>query len=141
MEVSPQTALNPAGFWIRLAANLLDGLIIGLPLFLISYLITGDTQGDLFTNLISFLYSLLLPIFWYGYTVGKKILGIRIVKVNGDQVGFGAMLLRVLVGGLIYGITLGIAALVSAFMVGLRQDKRAIHDFIAGTYVTYNKPE
>ena len=25
-------------------------------------------------------------------------------------------------------------------MVGLREDKRAIHDFIAGTYVTHNPP-
>ena len=37
------------------------------------------------------------------------------------------------------GITFGIAAIVSGFMVGIRQDKRAIHDLIAGTYVTYEK--
>ncbi len=34
----------------------------------------------------------------------------------------------------------GIAAIVSAFMVGLREDKRSIHDFVAGTYVTYAEP-
>ena len=47
------------------------------------------------------------------YTVGKKICGIRIVKVNGDKLGVGAMLMRVIVAGIIYGVTLGIAAIVS----------------------------
>lgn len=84
---------RPAGFWIRLAANLLDALIIGIPLMIISYLITGDTGREPLTDTISFLYSLLLPVFWYGYTVGKKLLGIRIVKINGEPVGFGTMLM------------------------------------------------
>ena len=47
------------------------------------------------------------------------------------------MILRVLVGALIYGVTFGIGVIVSAFMVGMREDKRSIHDFVAGTYVTY----
>lgn len=47
------------------------------------------------------------------------------------------MLLRMIVAAIIYGVTLGIAAIVSAFMVGIREDKRSIHDLIAGTYVTY----
>ncbi|MCI1113573.1 RDD family protein, partial [Stenotrophomonas maltophilia] len=93
------------------------------------------------TNLISTLYTLLVPVFWYGYTIGKKILKIRIAKVDGEPVGIGTMLLRVIVGmWLIYGITFGIGAIVSAIMVGVRQDKRAIHDLVAGTYVTSNEP-
>jgi uncharacterized RDD family membrane protein YckC len=48
--------------------------------------------------------------------------------------------MRVIVASLVYGITLGIGAIVSAFMIGLRKDKRSLHDFIAGTYVTYQKP-
>jgi len=45
------------------------------------------------------------------------------------------MLLRDLVAGLVYSVTLGIAVIVSIFMVALREDKRSIHDFIAGTKV------
>ena len=56
------------------------------------------------------------------------------------KLGIGDMLMRVVVAGLIYAVTLGIAAIVSAFMVGLREDKRSLHDLIAGTYVTYNAP-
>ncbi|MGX1981852.1 putative RDD family membrane protein YckC [Thermolongibacillus altinsuensis] len=131
---------NPAGFWRRLAANLLDGLIVGVPLAIISYFITGSMEGDPITSIINLAYFLLIPIYWSGYTIGKRIMGVRIVKVNGEKLGFGAMFLRTIVASLVYVVTLGIALIVSAIMVGVRRDKRAIHDFIAGTYVTTERP-
>jgi uncharacterized RDD family membrane protein YckC len=131
---------RPAGFWVRLGAAILDGLIIGVPLAIISYLVTGSAEDNIFTSTLNFLYTLLVPVVWAGYTVGKKIVGVRIAKVNGEKLGFGTMFMRTIVSGLVYLLTLGIGIIVSAFMVGLRQDKRAIHDFIAGTYVTYEKP-
>ena len=133
---------NPGGFWVRFLANLLDAIIIGIPLGILSAIIGGFWgEDEPFTGLISFLYTLLLPILWYGYTVGKKIMGVRIVKVNGEKLGFWAMFLRTFVAGLLYGVTLGVALIISAFMVGLRDDKRGIHDLIAGTYVTTDRPE
>ncbi|WP_340640183.1 RDD family protein [Bacillus atrophaeus] len=132
---------KPAGFWIRLGASLLDYLIISLPILLIFWLLTGkDPDESTFISVIMAVYSILLPVLWNGYVVGKKICGIRIVKKDGSQVGILAMVLRVIVGGIIYTLTFGIAAIVSAFMVGLREDKRSIHDFVAGTYVTYTEP-
>lgn len=131
---------RPAGFWVRLGASLLDGIIIGIPIAIISYLVTGNTEESGISSTLNFLYTLLVPVVWSGYTVGKKIVGVRIAKVNGEKLGFGAMFMRTIVAGLVYILTLGIGVIVSAFMVGLRQDKRAIHDFIAGTYVTYEKP-
>lgn len=101
----------------------------------------GDHNQTLVSDAISLLYSIILPVIWSGYTLGKRICGIRIVKMNGSKPGIGTMLLRVIVAGIVIAVTLGIAVIASAFMVGLRQDKRAIHDFIAGTYVTYEKPE
>ena len=130
---------NPAGFWVRLLASIMDTLIISIPLGIIAYILTGNWDENL-SGTISTIYSILIPIIWYGYTVGKRIMKIRIVKVDGSKLGIGAMLMRVLVAGLIYIVTLGIAAIVSAFMVGFREDKRALHDLIAGTYVTYNAP-
>ena len=131
---------NPAGFWIRLLANILDGIIIGLPLGIISYFIAGDMEGDIFTNVLSLLYAVVLPVIWMGYTIGKKITGVRIVKINGKKLGIGSMLLRAVVSGIVYMVTFGIGLLISAFMVGLRSDKRSIHDMIAGTYVTKDTP-
>ncbi|WP_141505857.1 RDD family protein [Paenibacillus luteus] len=129
-----------AGFWIRFGAGLLDGIIVGIPLAVISLLISGSMEGSNYiTESLSFLYSLLIPVFWKGFTIGKRICGIKIQKLDGTPPGIGTMLLRHLLCSLIYAVTLGIAAIVSAFMVGLREDKRAIHDLIAGTEVVYSE--
>jgi uncharacterized RDD family membrane protein YckC len=82
---------RPAGFWVRLGAAILDGLIIGVPLAIISYLVTGSAEDNIFTSTLNFLYTLLVPVVWAGYTVGKKIVGVRIAKVNGEKLGFGTM--------------------------------------------------
>lgn len=129
-----------AGFWIRLGASLLDGLIVGIPLGIMALILTGggDTS-NLFTNTISFLYTLLLPIFWNGQTIGKRICGIRIRRVD-DHLGpsLGTMILRDVVTGVVYGLTFGIGFLVSVCMVIFREDKRSLHDFIAGTEVVHD---
>lgn len=131
---------DPAGFWIRFGALILDALIVGVPLTIIALVITGRTEDEYVTDILSFLYTLLTPIFWNGYTIGKRICGIRIVKVSdGLPPGLGTMLLRNVVAGLIYAITFGIAFIVSATMVGAREDKRSLHDFIAGTEVVYER--
>ncbi|AJH22740.1 membrane protein [Bacillus velezensis] len=133
---------RPAGFWIRLGAVVLDYLITSVPLAIIFMLATGkDPNESAMISIILTLYGILLPVYWNGYVIGKKICGIRIVKKDGTQAGFLTMILRVLVGGLIYGVTFGIGVIVSAFMVGMREDKRSIHDFEAGTYVTYALPD
>lgn len=125
-----------AGFWIRFGALLLDTIIVVLPLIIFFSVWTGDyDEAERITNFIYFLYSLLLPVVWKGFTIGKRICNIQIMRLDGSAPGIGTMLLRSLVGGLVYVITFGIGTIVSAFMVGLREDKRAIHDFIAGTKV------
>ncbi|WP_102336427.1 RDD family protein [Salimicrobium jeotgali] len=132
---------QPAGFWVRLGASILDSLIIGIILALLAFLVYGDItragEGSAL-DALSFLYSLLLPVFWRGYVIGKKLMGIRIVKVSGEDVTIGNMLLRLVVAGIVYVLTIGIGVIVSAFMVGLREDKRAIHDLIAGTQVIHD---
>ncbi|MCT4478047.1 RDD family protein [Peribacillus frigoritolerans] len=131
---------DSVGFWKRLFAAFLDGIIVSFPLAIIFGLITGDWENENFSTFFNFLYMLIVPILWYGYTVGKRIMGIRIVRLDGRKLGIGTMLLRYVVSALVYAITFGIGFIVSAFMVGIRKDHRAIHDFIAGTYVTSNKP-
>ncbi|MFA1821043.1 RDD family protein [Virgibacillus oceani] len=134
---------NVGGFWIRLAALLMDAILIGITIsiaIVIFDLDTSDRAVQTGESLFSLLYFVLVPVLWYGYTVGKRLVGIRIVKMDGSNVTLGTILLRYAITGFIYGLSLGIALIVSIFMVALREDKRTIHDFIAGTYVTYNKP-
>lgn len=129
-----------AGFWIRLGAIILDGIIIGLPLSIIANIITGGGDGGkLLNDILTGLYGLIVPIIWNGYTVGKRICGIRIRKVYDHQPPtFLNMLLRNIVAGIVYVLTLGIGLIVSIVMVATRDDKRALHDFIAGTEVVHD---
>lgn len=134
---------NPAGFWIRFGARIVDALMIGIIISVLIAIFNLDTQSSavqLSESLISLLYFIIVPAVWLGFTVGKRLFSIRIVNKDGSQVSVLTMIMREFVAGLAYGLTLGLLVVVSAFMVGLREDKRAIHDLIAGTYVTHDKP-
>lgn len=129
-------AKEPAGFWIRLGANILDGLIVSIPLSILSWMVTGSREENMITEVISVLYILVLPVIWNGYTIGKYICGIKIRRVKDESPPtIWTMLLRVLAANLAYVFTLGILYIISIFMVIFREDKRSIHDFIAGTEV------
>ncbi|QDP41119.1 RDD family protein [Radiobacillus deserti] len=134
--------INPAGFSERFVASLVDGLLIFISTGFLGLLIYGEFYSMKYRIIdeLGLVYHIVLPLCWYGYTVGKRARKIRIVKMDGSNVGIGTMLLRILVAGIIYLLTLGIGIIVSAFMVALREDKRAIHDFIASTYVTEEPP-
>ncbi|WP_066174385.1 RDD family protein [Bacillus marinisedimentorum] len=135
---------NPAGFWVRFIALIIDGIILSIAAEILNAALGLDvnvTEGERGVHgIIELLYAIIVPAIWAGYTIGKKATGIRIVKMDGSNVTFLTMLMRYLVGGIVYALTLGIGVIVSAFMIGMRSDKRAIHDFIAGTYVTRNSP-
>ncbi|MGG2094892.1 RDD family protein [Bacillus sp. S13(2024)] len=124
-----------AGFWRRLGANFLDGLVL-VP-FLVIFMALGvsEKKADDIVGMLETLYYLIVPIVWGGFTVGKKAVDIRIVRIDGKNITIWTTLKRYLLGGIVYGITFGIGVIVSAFMVALRKDKRSIHDFIAGTEV------
>ena len=126
-----------AGFWIRFASLIIDGLLV-IPLYLIFYMMgISKMNTEILVNSIDFLYFIIIPVVWAGFTLGKRAVGIRIVRMDGNKVGISTTLKRYLLASIIYVITLGIAFFVSAFMVGLRKDKRSIHDLIAGTQVVY----
>ncbi|WP_226581177.1 RDD family protein [Halobacillus litoralis] len=133
---------QPAGFWVRLFAGIVDGIAVSIVILPLTYLIYGDmrTGVDNPVNLLRIIYAILLPAFWFGYTLGKRAAGVRIVQKDGSDVGFGRMAAREVGAAVVYGLTFGIGLIVSAFMVGMRKDKRSIHDLIAGTYVTHLEP-
>lgn len=126
-----------AGFWIRLGSIIIDGLLL-IPLYLICMLLgVSDIATEIFVNSINFLYYLIIPVIWLGFTVGKRVVGIKIVRTDGKKVGIVTTLKRYILASLVYVVTLGIGFIISAFMIGLRKDKRSIHDLIAGTQVIY----
>src|SRR5207249_1882871 len=66
----------------------------------------------------------------FGATLGKMAINARIVQKDGSKLGFGRAWLR-WAGTVVSRLTLGIGYL----MIALREDKRALHDLMAGTRV------
>jgi uncharacterized RDD family membrane protein YckC len=120
-----------AGFWIRGAALLLDGIIIFVPAFLLQLgLITiGLTSAS---YLVGFA-TLVLAIYMegmHGATPGKMILGLRVVNEQGAFIGIPTAILRYL-GRILCWMTLGGGYAAAAF----NDKKQGLHDKIAHTYV------
>ncbi|CEG26151.1 RDD family protein [Bacillus sp. B-jedd] len=137
---------KPAGFGTRFLAGFLDSIIVSSVIGLVVYLIAGEMKLEWASSypwqIATLIYSTITPVVWGGYVIGKRIFKIRIRKFKDDRpVNLVDMLLREVVGKYIVGgVTFGISIIVSAFMIMIREDKRAIHDFIGGTYVRYDEP-
>lgn len=105
-----------AGFWIRLGALLLDFLIV-LPVSLLTLYINGLSKNAyFFTVFPSFIFGLWYYIYLvkkYGGTPGKLIVGITIIKIDGENIDWKEAILRhiVLFGISIFGIVLTIVTL------------------------------
>lgn len=89
-----------AGFWIRLGALLLDFVII-LPISILNMIISAHgKEMFVYTFAPIFIFGLWFNIYLvkkYGGTPGKLILGIKIIKLNGSNVGWKEAILRNLV--------------------------------------------
>ncbi|MEK4531785.1 MULTISPECIES: RDD family protein [Solibacillus] len=132
----------PKNFYIikEFVASFIDFLIISSIFGIVFYMINGNysiEQTEEFTfQALYTLYLTITPILWGGYVIGKKICKVKIKRFNDDEkLTILKMIIREVVGKYIILATFGISVLVSGLMVILREDKRAIHDFISGTYV------
>lgn len=134
---------KPASFGVRLLADFFDFMILTVPATLVFSGIIGDDTSSFARSWgwhVSYtLYLTLVPLVWKGYIIGKRLFKINVNRMDNGDLTLKNMVLRE-VGGkfLLTYLTLGISNVVSTFMVIFRSDKRAIHDFIGGTYVRHN---
>jgi len=133
-----------AGFWIRLAAILIDTIVLLIPLKILRGLLIEERTGDLATDLGVNLASLALTLCVHGAyrsafhasgwqaTIGKRALGIQVTDLQGRRITLDHAAGRYL-AEFVSGWTLGIGYV----MAGLSSRKQALHDKIAGTLVLY----
>lgn len=91
-------------------------------------------------TLFSFVYSTLLITYRHGQTIGKKLLGIRVVKMDGSYLGLGHAALReVLVKQMLFGFgasfSFGVIQLADALWPFVDRINRCLHDIVAQTRV------
>ncbi|MBQ4530371.1 MAG: RDD family protein [Lachnospiraceae bacterium] len=138
----------PAGFFIRLAAYLIDacitGCIIGminLPLWFVKMGMSDSAifqnilfEYDIFDILNFCLMSAYFVIMTYisGRTVGKQLLKIQVVSETGKDLSFGQVFFREVIGKYLSSILY-----IGYILVGIQDSKKGIHDMIADTKVVY----
>lgn len=147
----PQYELADRG--MRLLAAIIDSIVVYVPA--IGFVVLGVAMGKeapviaVLGVAAGALYALgiviaqIVMLCQRGQTIGKRVLGIRIVKVDTGQNGGGVtnVILRSLVPGLIgwipyIGPVFGLINICFIFA----QDRRCIHDHIAGTVVVTGDP-
>jgi uncharacterized RDD family membrane protein YckC len=152
-----------AGWWSRVAATLIDGLIIGIPATILFFAViagaVGITGGDDDASVWAIIGGMIL---WFllvaalalvyapatmsrdgagnGQTWGKQLLGIRVVRNSGESMTFGwAALREVVFKGLLVGIASSIIPLIPWLLDILwplwDDENRALHDMVAQTHV------
>jgi uncharacterized RDD family membrane protein YckC len=151
--VAPAVGANYAGFWIRVAAYLLDAVIMNIlfvPIFIIFLLPSfikainqinaEEPPVELFTTLF-----LMIPVIWivqwlydalttcspWQGTVGKKVLRLKVTDEAGNRISFARATGRFF-GKLLSHMIMDIGFI----MVAFTDRKQGLHDMIASTLVT-----
>ncbi|MGP1906986.1 RDD family protein [Metabacillus sp. JX24] len=137
---------RPAGFWIRFAAATIDGLITNIIFFVptIFLMVSGETEGVLpaivgFITLVlligTILYFGMMPATSFQGTIGKKMLGLKVVNNAGGKISMGQSWIRYL------GYIVSSIFYVGYIMAAFTDRKRALHDMMADTYVVKAEPD
>lgn len=139
-----------AGFWIRVLAVLIDTVVVLVAqaaLYAVGSMVFGNRSSMVIRVAAQAFGAMLVavyPVFFHwrwGQTLGKMAVDIRVVTcrptattpgwlADGGSLTVGCAVVRQLASAL-SAVILGIGYL----MVGLRRDRRALHDLIAGTRV------
>jgi uncharacterized RDD family membrane protein YckC len=147
-----------AGWWSRVGAQLIDGVIIGIGGLLLLIAITAPFSIGFFADedigivsilvglafavicvsVIALLYAPALMARTNGKTLGRMATGIRVVRADRQPMTFGfAMLREVAVKALLFGfaatLTGGLSTLADVLWPLWDEENRALHDFVVDT--------
>jgi uncharacterized RDD family membrane protein YckC len=126
-----------AGFWIRVGAKCIDGIVLtvaGFVIGLIGNLVVSHLLArTVLQNILSFALSIGYVTYFlgaYSATPGKMACGLRVVRPDGEKISYARACGRGF-AELVSSIILGIGYL----MVVFDEEKRALHDRICDTRV------
>ena len=124
---------NYAGFWVRLIAFFIDGLILLIP-FVICLTLVGTNNigfGYFLFWIVGFAYFAYLESSQRQATFGKGAMGLIVVNMDGSQLTFQQAPSIRYIAKLVSGIILYIGFI----MIGFTEKKQGLHDMIAHTLV------
>ncbi|KLI64187.1 RDD family protein [Aurantiacibacter marinus] len=146
-----------AGFWIRVAAYLIDVILLSIALYIVQTVtgidmgmdfsaalddaaISGGTQttssfGSLINIVVGVAYFAGMESSNWQATIGKKALGLIVTDNSGDRISF----LRG-VGRYFAKILSAIIIFIGFIMVAFTDKKQGLHDMLASTLVVKGQP-
>jgi uncharacterized RDD family membrane protein YckC len=142
-----------AGVWIRFAALVVDIVVLSTVFFPVTRIVKGTwlmsaadhswASGWFVTDplclsflVIMFLYFVLLEGL-AGGTVGKLLLRVRVVRVNGGRAGVGRALLRNILRVI---DSLPVLGILGAILIAVTSERTRFGDRAAGTRVVHVRP-
>jgi uncharacterized RDD family membrane protein YckC len=135
-------ALPAAGWWRRVAATVLDNLVVlgaAAAGGLLVLLVTGSESDAYGTGWVLAIAGALLypPAFLArnrGRTLGKQAVGVRVVRRDATSPGFGLAFVREAVVKGVFGV-LWLPLVLDCLMPLVDRHNRAVHDIMLGTRV------
>jgi uncharacterized RDD family membrane protein YckC len=137
-----------AGWWSRVGAYILDSIFTSIISWVGVGLIYGGSEA---LGVFLMLAGLVVAFFYYpltmmregvrnGQSLGKQLLGIRVVRDDGQAVGFGWALLRqfvvmYLLFAVVGGFLFGLPWLIDVLWPLWDRENRALHDMIVKSHV------
>ncbi|MSP48513.1 MAG: RDD family protein [Alphaproteobacteria bacterium] len=137
-EDTPPTdvAVAYGGFWRRVLAGIIDGIIFAVLNGLFHIGGGGVEAAGGLSALVGLLYEVGMTASRYQATIGKLALGLRVVDNEGRRLTFARSLGRwfaKILSALLFGI--------GFLMVAFTHRKRGLHDMLAGTLVLRMAPD
>ena len=124
-----------------MVAAFIDGVVLILPFAILLGLLGEDLTSEdtsfTWVDYISFLIGVsyyTIAVATWSTTVGKRVLGIYVLRPDGSRVGIGRAFVRYL--GYILS---ALFFFVGYLMIAFREDKRGLHDLICDTVVVYKR--
>lgn len=119
-----------AGFWKRFGAYIIDAIIIGAANGVITTVVSNSIVTAITGIVISAGYFIYLESSEKQATVGKMVLGMKVVDMDGNRIAPEKAAIRYL-GKILSAVIL----LIGYFMAGFTEKKQALHDILAKTLV------
>ena len=155
------SALHYGGFWIRFGARIIDGIVLGVPFLIVAAMLIPNllrtrTQAPATVNpmfaafgltffLLAFLAGGCYEVLMLKYRsapVGKMACGLKVVRPDSRSLSWGVCFGRffmwnVVTSGIPY--LNSVLMLVSSIMLGVDDEKRALHDRVCDTRVIHSR--
>ena len=140
-----------AGFWVRLAAYVIDSIIVFFGLLFVRLFLSGImsvlsdtwiggnilfhyTLKDILLYGFQVLYFILCT-YLTGTTLGKRAMNLRVVSEDGQKLTILNVVYRETIGRFLCSLSVGIGYIIA----GVDREKRGLHDILCDTRVIYAK--